>query len=187
MSEGVDFSKALHIDPKELNDFDPDNKESLEKYKAAMKHGIAVGQPQQGVVGARVVERSRKVWADAEKKEKISKPYKAYEIQQEPFKKQFYILFQISKETPDGSRWDFRVFFRDVNGRRLMQKIGLFCFEFVDEYFEPIKGEFEPPISATMSPGKVRWQQDFICLNIPGRYIEMIFDKFFEHLYRVFS
>jgi len=127
------------------------------------------------------------VWEDAAKTNKIKKEYEVYVIDPKPFKKQFYVLYQITKEVADGTRWDLRVFFRDINGQNLKQKIGLFCFEFVDEYFEPIKGQFQPPITVDMLPSKVRWQQDLVCRNIPGRHIEMIFDRFFEHLYKVFA
>ena len=180
-------SDGLIIDPNELVGFDPTDAKQAEKLGPMLQKGIQVGVPFQAVVGAHVEKKKKMVWADARKKDKVEKEYDVYVIDPKPFHKQFYILYQITKEVADGSRWDFRVFFRDVNGRNLMQKVGLFCFEFVDEYFEPIKGEFNPPITAEMLPSKVKWQQDFLCRNVPGRYIEMIFDRFFEHLYKVFS
>jgi len=179
--------EGLIVDPNDLRGLDPTDDAQAERLAPLIEKGIRIGVPHQAVVGARKEIRVKEVWVDAKKQDKIKKEFEIFVMEPKPFKKQFYVLYQLTKEVADGSRWDLRIFFREVNGRNLMQKIGLFCFEFVDEYFEPIKGQFMPAITVDMLPSKVRWQQDLICRNIPGRYIEMIFDKFFEHLYKVFA
>lgn len=99
------------------------------------------------------------------------------------FKGEFRLLFQISRETQDGEHWDFRIFFKDVNGLVIKRWIAAFNIEFSKTVLEPLarKG-FPMSVFHGEAPAPVRNQIDFLILNISGRCVEEIVERFFKML-----
>lgn len=106
---------------------------------------------------------------------------KQWTIPPERFGGQFHILYQIGREDTSGEEYSFRVFFRQVNGRKIRNWLDKFHQYFVQKHLVPV-GKKEPINVRFSDSPKVRNQMDFMVLSMPGRYAEMIIDEYFREL-----
>jgi len=106
---------------------------------------------------------------------------KQWTIPPERFGGQFHILYQIGREDTSGEEYSFRVFFRQVNGRKIKEWLDRFHRYFVQKHIVPV-GKKEPINIRFCESNVARNQMDFLVFSMPGRYAEMIIDEYFREL-----
>lgn len=101
----------------------------------------------------------------------------------EHFRGEFYLLYQISKEDEKGEHFDFRVFYRDINGLVIKRWINEFNKYFCAKVIDRFKKD-APILSVSQHEAlpPLRNQIDFLIIGVPGRYIEEVVDRFFALL-----
>lgn len=106
---------------------------------------------------------------------------KQWSIPPERFGGQFSLLYQISREDTRGEEYSFRVFFRQVNGRKIKNWLDNFHKYFVNKHLIRI-GKKDPINVRFCESSNVRNQMDFLVFAVPGRYAEMVIDEYFREL-----
>jgi len=101
----------------------------------------------------------------------------------EHFRGEFSLLYQISKEDEKGEHFDFRVFYRDVNGLVIKKWINNFNKYFCAKVIDKIKRD-SPLLVVSQHEGMppLRNQIDLLIIGVPGRFIEEVIDRFFTLL-----
>lgn len=99
----------------------------------------------------------------------------------EHFCGEFHLLYQISKEDEAGERFDFRIFYRDINGLIVKRWVNEFNKHFCAKVIDRIKAT-SPFLQVHQfeAVAPLRNQLDFLILGIPGRFIEEVIDLYFR-------
>jgi len=104
-----------------------------------------------------------------------------YQITSDKFGGQFSMLYQVCREDRRGEIYSFRVFYRDVNGAKIANWLNQLHQYYVQKHVVPV-GKKEPVEVLFSKSAHVRNQLDFLVLQIPGKYAEMLIDTYFKEL-----
>ena len=101
----------------------------------------------------------------------------------EHFHNEFCIQYQVSQEDESGEWFDFRVFYREINGMIVKRWISDFNQYFCSKVIDGFKNR-APNLSVNQYEAvkPLRNQLDFLVLGIPGQFIEEVIVMFFRLL-----